>query len=133
MPDQVQVGKNVVEGELINQLIGQVFGNQDNITALAGGGLSSKTPVLKAGACRVATVATGGDSVALPPAIPNPKGVSLSTIIVINDTATSMNVFPQSTDQVNDGGAGAALAQGGNSRALYVCPSKGLWFRILSA
>lgn len=73
------------------------------ITAFATGGQTNGTP-LTAGFNEVTTVATAGDSVKLPTA-------AVSTVVVVkNEGAASMNVFPFLADTINDGSANAAYA-----------------------
>lgn len=73
------------------------------ITAFAGGGQGSAT-ALTVGYNEVTTVATAGDSVKLPTA-----AVS-SIVIVKNEGAASLDVFPFLADTINDGSANAAYA-----------------------
>ena len=103
------------------------FSTKDNLTAHAGGGQGSATP-LTAMTNRVTVVATAGDSVILP------VSVSGMQITVINAAASnSMNVFPATGDQINTLGVNAAFAQSAGKTAEFYCASAGQWHSILSA
>jgi hypothetical protein len=99
----------------------------NGITAHAGGGQSSATP-LNAMINRVTTVASAGDSVVLPAAVP---GLELT---VVNATATnSMNVFPNGTDSINALSASTAFGVAAGKTATFYCTNSGQWHSILSA
>lgn len=98
----------------------------NGLTAFAGGGQASGT-LLTAMMNRVTTVATIGDSVKLPPAI---AGLQ---IMAANAATNSMNVFPNTGDQINALGANAAYAQAGGKTATFYCVSNGTWHALLSA
>ena len=74
----------------------------DALTALAGGAQAGLA--LVNGINRVTVVATIGDSCQLPLAAAG------GHVIVINGSATSMNVFPQTGDNINALAANAAFA-----------------------
>lgn len=99
---------------------------QDLITAKAGGGQQA-TNALNAMINRVTTVASAGDSVTLPIAQPG------MTITVINTTATSMNVFPNTGDAINNGAANALYALAGVHSALFSAGGSGFWGAISGA
>ena len=109
------------------------FGALDGLTAFATGGQANATLLASGGQVfnRVATVATGGDSVALPAAIPG------AFVLVINGTAgTSMNVFTNptvATDTINALSATTAFAVAGAARALFICTTAGKWYSITLA
>jgi hypothetical protein len=72
---------------------------------------------------RVATVATGGDSVLLP------KSVAGMEITVMNGTgATSMNIFPFSGDTINALTANVAFAAAGGTVTIFYCFTAGQWY-----
>jgi hypothetical protein len=104
------------------------------LTAHAGGGQASATPMTWQ-INRFSTVATAADSGLLPPAKHG------AVITIINDTATSMNIFPCSQaqggvtggDSINTGGQNAAYALAGNKYATAYCAVDGKWHVILSA
>lgn len=101
---------------------------QDNITALAGGGQSTKPLLDTFGGYRVTTVASGNDSITLPKA-------AMGTIkLVTNATASNtMNLFPNKGDSINTLGANNAFALAAGKVALLVCMSAGQWHSILTA
>lgn len=100
------------------------------VAALAGGGQTGAT-LLTGAINSVDTVATAADSVALPP--PSYPG---QTIIVINTTANSTQVFGSGTDTISGAATGTGVAQAGGKTAIYVAKTVGTaaaWFRVLSA
>jgi len=101
---------------------------QDGLTALAGGGQDGATAIL-APRARFTTVASGGDSAILPAA-----GGDGQTIIVINDGASSMDVYPQDNgDQIDKAGANTAVAVANAKRRLFTTTSLGVWSSLLGA
>ena len=94
---------------------------QDNITAHAGGGQSSATQLLAA-INRVNTVATAGDSVMLPAAVPG------LDCIIINHGANPMQVYGNGTDLIDDVATATGVSQMQNSQVLYTCASTGRWY-----
>lgn len=119
--------RQLIPGFLINALVDMLTSFQGTITALAGGGFSSATPVLNAAFNEITVVATGGDSVALPSA-----QVGLA-ITVTNGGANSANIFPQPLDIINAQGAGASIALAAAATADFVCTKAGVWKRYTSA
>jgi hypothetical protein len=93
---------------------------QDGLTAFAGGGQTNATQIAGQTA-RVTTVATVGDSVMLPQALP---GLEL---MVINDTANAMNVFGFGSDTIDKLAAATAVSQMGQSLVIYTCTVAGAW------
>jgi hypothetical protein len=105
----------------------QTFSSKDAITAFAGGGQASATPLLSM-LNRVTTVGTAADSVKLPAAVPGME------ITVINAHATnSMNVFPSTGDAINALGANAAFALAATKTATFFSTVAGVWHSQLSA
>lgn len=99
----------------------------DTITAHAGGGQGSAV-LLTTDINRVTTVASAADSVALPTSTPG------SEVTVINAAASnSMNVFPQSGDQINALSANAAFAVAAGKVATFYCTTAGFWHSQLTA
>lgn len=90
------------------------------ITAFAGGGKASATP-LAAQWNRVTTVATAGDSVLLPPAVPG------LPVTVINAGANDMQVYGQGTDTINGIATATGISQPRGSVAVYTCGAAGAW------
>jgi hypothetical protein len=99
---------------------------RDNITAHPGGLQASAFPISGA-VNRITVVASAGDSVVLPGSL---AGMAVT---IINATATSANVFPEGTDQINALGASAAFALAGGKSATFYCSQPGIWGSILSA
>ena len=93
----------------------------DGITATAGGGQSGAAQ-LTTELARVATVATAGDSVKLPPAVP---GI---TLCVTNHGAKPMQVYGSGTDTINDVAYGTGVSQMAGSECIYVCYGAGQWY-----
>lgn len=91
------------------------------ITAHAGGGQASAT-VLSNDINRVTTCATAGDSVKLPAAS---AGMEL---VVINDGAASLDIFPASGESIDALSADAAYSLSSSLKNIrFICASSGLW------
>lgn len=93
----------------------------DTLTAHAGGGQSAALS-LPGEMNRVTTVATAGDSVALP------ASASGLTIIVENAGANPMQVYGSGTDTVNGVATATGVSQMPNSVVIYTCYTAGAWF-----
>lgn len=94
----------------------------DALTAHAGGGQTSAL-ALTAVVNRVATVATGADSVKLP------ASVAGLTVVVINDAATNaLQVFGKSPDTINDVATATGVSQLAGTAVAYHCPVAGKWY-----
>lgn len=109
---------------VINDVISATESATDAITAYAGGGQTNGT-VLSSYINRVTTVATAGDSIKLPTATAG------ADLIVINATATSMNVFPFLGSYINALSVNAAYAVAAGKTVHFVCPVAGRWYSIL--
>lgn len=122
------------DGQLLNQLVGDILSASSGIVALAGGGQVGATPVFPA-FTEVDTVVTNNDSVMLPPALPG------QTCIIYNATAQILTVFGQVSNASN-AGAGDTIAsasstaqqptatgvtQAATLMAIYVCMKLGQW------
>jgi hypothetical protein len=92
----------------------------DSLTAHADGGQSTGTPIA-AVISRFTVVATAGDSVLLPPALP---GIVL---YIVNAAAASMDVFPLTGESINALAPDAAFAVGANTLGLFICAATGHW------
>lgn len=99
------------------------------LTTHNGGGQSGATATVL-GINRFDTVNSSGDSALLPAAVALLVG---KTVKVINNTATSMNVFPAGTDQINALGASTQIAVGANKSCFFMCTAVGQWNTNLSA
>jgi hypothetical protein len=93
------------------------------ITAHAGGGQTNATP-LTAKWNQVTTVANNGDSVLLPVSIPG------TSILVSNNTAQSLDIYPLGTDIIDNFSAGAEISITAGQSAQLFCTSVGQWFAI---
>lgn len=94
--------------------------NATGLTAHAGGGQGSALQ-LAAEFNRVTTVATAGDSVKLP------AGVAGMQILVQNDGANSMNVFPASGESIDALSVNTAIAVKATKNTIFNCVATGLW------
>lgn len=92
----------------------------DNITAFAGGAQVGATQI-QGQTARVTTVVTAGDSVMLPQALP---GMDL---MVINDAANTMTVWPFATDTIDKLAVNTGILHMGQSVVIYVCITQGNW------
>ena len=98
-----------------------------NTTAKAGGGQSPSTPLTTV-LTRIGTVATAGDSVTLPVAVPGMQ------VTVANASATnSANVFPNTGDAINALSPNAGYAVAATKNVSFYCMISGFWHAILSA
>ena len=101
------------------------------LTAHAGGGQASGL-LLNHTYSRFNTVATAGDSALLPPVSTGNIGNAAINLIVHNNSATSMNIFPAVGEAINALGANAAYALAGGKTATLT-GTGGLWSAVLSA
>lgn len=129
-------GLRLVDGGELLVLASYVTRARNGIIANAGGGQANATR-LGHGVNSVDTVASGADSVMLPPAIPG------AACRILNNTATAMQVFGVPSNLSNGGagdtiaiqGSGSYVATGtgvshaANSIALYACSTLGQWKR----
>lgn len=102
------------------------WGRNTGLTARAGGGQANGT-ALNLGINRFTTVATAGDSALLP---------SYSgglVIMVVNATATSMNIFPPSGGTINALSPNGAYALAAGKAVIFFQASDGAWYGNLSA
>lgn len=120
--------RQLIPGDLINNLISMLSGTTTGITALAGGGASAATPKLNSWSNEITTVATAADSIMLPPA---KSGLA---VMVINSGANStrVNVALNSGDKMNPGNANF-LDQAAGAVAEYICTKDGRWDRFVSS
>lgn len=93
---------------------------QDGLIAFPGGGQANAVQIAGQTA-RITTVATTGDSVLLPQALP---GLEL---MIINDATNAMNVFPFGSDSIDKLAASTSVSQMGQSLVIYTCTAAGLW------
>lgn len=109
-----------------SSLVPEVVGSQNAITAHSGGGQANAVQ-LSAQINRVTVVAVAADSVKLPSA---KAGV---WVVVINDGANSLNIFPATGEQIDALGANAAYALAAGKRVAMYCAVNGEWSALLGA
>ena len=108
------------------------------ITATAGGGQTNAYQ-LTAQFSKVATVASGNDSVKLPAIVTTPTqlGAIGSQVIVRNAGANSLQVYGNGSDTINDIATGTGVAVGAGKTAIFIAhtySSTGSnWYMVLSA
>jgi len=116
------------------------YSGAPGVVAFAGGGQTGAT-ALPGLANAVTTVTTANDSVMLPSALPG------TTVFVINQTATSMQVYGQPSNMANSPGTtgdtimpptsstpaatATGVAQAAHVPAIYVCTQVGVWKQFL--
>lgn len=126
-------GFREVDGGDCQQLVQFVASGGSGVTAAVGGGQANAT-ALRSYINRVDAVASAGDSVGLPPAM---SGMEVQ---VINNTTTSLNIFPAANNpytQASDTTAtlasstynANAQALAGNGVAIFSCAVAGQWKR----
>lgn len=132
-------GSRLVDGGDVLGLAQAVVGVNTPVVAKAGGGVAG-TPV-RLGMTKISTVASGADSILLPPAVPG------STVSLNNAGANSAQIFGQQANQgglaagdqivVNNSSTPAAVATGvaqaANVDAEYKCYELGIWKQSVSA
>lgn len=100
----------------------------EGLTAHASGGQANALPLV-ALINRITTVANIADSVALPLS----TGLTGATIVVINATTTSLQVFGVSPDTINGVATGTGVALAGGKTASFYTTLAGTWHMQLSA
>lgn len=120
------VGSDSPSAAALNMTGPITYNSQTGIVAKAGGGQSGATQIA-ADISVVGTVATAGDSVLLPSALPG------RDITIVNTSANSLNVFPATGNQINALGANAAFAMAAGKTATFVSALAGQWYALLSA
>ena len=110
-----------VAGLWRSEPIGRPRSASTGLTAHAGGGQGSAL-ALTSDINRVTTVATAADSVKLPPALPGLE------IVVINDGASAMDIFPASGEAIDSLATNSAYSLTTiNKNVRLICASAGLW------
>ena len=129
-PNRFQSGFRLEDGNALNAaLAGPQWETNYGITALAGGALSSSTPVLSLGANVVSTVATAGDSVVLPSAVAG------SVVYMLNaDSADAVKVYAKSLDTINGTAGATGVSYAAAKRVLFIAVTNGVWIaNVLAA
>lgn len=124
---QFTPGRQLPDGNDLNQISAQWGSFESGLTAGAGGTRAAAYPI-KAAMNQFTVVATANDGALLPPAV-----AGMAVAIVNDDAADSLQVFASGTDLINAtaGATGVALAAG--AAALYLCMVSGKWRRFVSA
>jgi hypothetical protein len=122
----INPGRQLIDGEVINGLLGSLGSNATGLVAKAGGTIVGATPINVAMA-DFTVCATASDSSILPSAYPG------LTIYVTNRGAAAMQIFGTGSDTIQGtaGATGVALASG--ATAQFTCVVAGAWKRFLSA
>lgn len=132
-----QAGLRLIDGGELLQMANLLFGVETGIVATAGGGQARARPLTRANN-QILTVATNGDSVMLPQAIPG------LTIFIDNIGAANLQVYGQPTNPVTGVGdtiaaaasaaqaaTGTGVAQNTPTPAWYKCTVAGQWKQVL--
>jgi hypothetical protein len=112
--------RNAVNNQIVQSVV-------DNITAKAGGGQATAV-LMTAAMNRITIVATGNDSVKLPPSV-----AGLDVVIINAAASNAANVYPATGDQINVLGVNAAFSVAANKVATFYCCTAGQWHSILTA
>ena len=132
---QVNEGFSLQDSAYINGIAAGTNAPTATLTAHAGGGQSAATQIPTATLMvNLGTVATAGDSIVLPPAVPGLWG------FVLNATATSANLYANPNTNRKNGstldiiiGAGtsnvntAAVSLAANTAYILFCSVVGIW------
>lgn len=142
MPDNfgVYTRQNGADMEFVDKITGVVvFGfrkaanNQtiqaaaDNLVAKAGGGQAGAV-LLTAAYNRITTVASGNDSVILPPSLSG-----LDMVVINAAAANSLNVYPAVGEIINALSANTPFAVTANKTCTFYCCTAGQWHTQLTA
>ena len=93
------------------------------------GGLRPNATPLTACINNITVYATGGDSVALPPAQGGQE------LVLLNNGAAAAQVYAAvgTSDTINGTAAAGGILFAAGAKAVFVSPAPGMWFSILSA
>lgn len=129
-PQRFVSGYRLEDGTALNNALAQPqWQTNYGITALAGGALSSATPVLSLGANVVTVVATAGDSVVLPSAVAG------SVVYMLNaDSADAVKVYGNGSDTINGTAGATGVSYAAAKRVLFIAVTNGVWIaNVLAA
>lgn len=116
-------GFRLINGQALNNWFNSPQVSYENgITARAGGGQANAT-VLSARQSRISVCATNGDSVKLPQTSLNVGGA----MVVINDGAANLAVFPNGNATIDGGAAAASVTVSAGKRAIFWTEATGAW------
>lgn len=130
IPNRFQSGFRLEDGNALDAALATPqWQTNYGITALAGGALSSATPVLSLGANVVGTVATAGDSVVLPSAVAG------SVVYMLNaDSADAVKVYGKGSDTINGTAGATGVSYAAAKRVLFIAVTNGVWIaNVLAA
>lgn len=97
-------------------------------TATAGTTQTQAGATLLTGGINFVTTGNANDGVKLP------ADIALGdSLIIVNSSAASLNVYPNTDGQINNGTANAAKALAANMSGLYVSLGDNDWAAVLSA
>ena len=129
-PNRFQSGFRLEDGDALNTALATPqWQTNYGITALAGGALSSATPVLGLGANVVTVVATAGDSVVLPSAVAG------SVVYMLNaDGADAVKVYGNGSDTINGTAGATGVSYAAAKRVMFIAVTNGVWIaNVLAA
>ena len=128
VPQRLQTGIRLANNDTINTYLATPqWQTNPGLTALAGGGLSSSTPVLLNGTNLLATVASSADSVVLPKAVPG------MVVVLANAGANPAQVFGNGSDTINGTAGATGISVANAKRTMFIAFDLGVWFSILTA
>ena len=130
IPSRLQSGQRLADDDALNTFLATPqWQTNYGITALAGGTLSSSTPVLVLGSNVVGTVATAGDSVVLPSAVAG------SIVYMLNaDSADAVKVYGNGSDTINGTAGATGVSYAAAKRVLFIAVTDGVWIaNVLAA
>lgn len=93
----------------------------DNLTATPSGTQATSLQLVNQ-TNRIATVATAGDGVKLPP---SQAGLE---VMIINAATKAITVYGAGTDTIDGVATATGVSQMGQSVVIYICASSGAWF-----
>lgn len=99
----------------------------DNLVAAVGGGKTNAL-LLTSSINRVITVATGADSVKLPP-----SEAGLEVVIINDASANALQVFGSDSDTIDAIATGTGVALSAAKRATFYCSVAGKWQSSMGA
>jgi hypothetical protein len=122
--DSTNLGTSGLSEDIARKIYFMLHSGQDNLVAKAGGGQSGATPIT-AIITRIITVATNGDSVVMPAAVPG-------KFFIKNDGAHSVAIFSQLGEKMN-GAKNGSFTLNAAQAMLLICVTNGEWHTLASA
>jgi len=119
-------GFRMPDGYDLQELAGQ-RSTESGITATPSGTQATSFQITSA-INNVSAVANAADGVRLPPSYAG------AVVFIVNSHASNAcQVFAHGTATINGVAGSTGVSQAAGKSALYVCPVRGQWFRLLSA